>query len=92
MKQEKNLFQKLNEETPTSPAIAGNRFIQLQLTHFNVPVTELVPGELIQNIGEVIEAVILDGLSGFGNGRSKTRANPAVGQTKVGIRQGRFPT
>ena len=49
------------------------------LGQLQVPVAEMVPGEFVQGLGGLVEAVAADGLVHAGDGGLEAVANPAVG-------------
>ena len=62
--------------------------LNLDLGDFQIPVAELVPDEVINGAGDVVETVFFKALGDFGFGALQQRDDPAVGraESQVAVR------
>src|SRR4029077_12924859 len=67
--------------------ILADRAIEREFAHLDIPVTEFMPGELVEHIGVIVEPVGVDRLSSRIDARRKTRANPTVHDIQVATRE-----
>ena len=80
-----NRFQRANQRAARGALLRGVARVDLHFGDFQIPIAELVPHKIVNNVRDVIQAVIGKSLRDIGFGFLQHGNNPAVGLAKFQI-------
>src|SRR2546423_668246 len=83
MQQPQQSVERFDERLASSPRLEGILLLECRLNQLKIPVAVLVPDELVDLAGSLIEAVLVEGRIHLADRAIQSAENPAVGKGAI---------